>query len=217
MADDARRRVAVAKLGELVTRLASGEEWNACAELVGKLAAWMRPDRPTAQLRLGGGEDKAATSRTKVEERNEAAERLFVLWQRETQRSGKFTPDKRAVVLARLREGYSEVQLSTAIRVAARDPFYQGENDRKRRYDDLVTILRNGSRVDKFLEDAGGHELSPPGEEIDPDEQARITELKEDAEHALRTGDVETYNRIQSLLRADQHDRRGVRGEPPAT
>jgi hypothetical protein len=56
-----------------------------------------------------------------------------------------------AVVAARLREGYSVVDLCDAVSGMMITPFNQGINERDTKYDALELVCRNGAQVNRFL------------------------------------------------------------------
>lgn len=55
-------------------------------------------------------------------------------------------------IRARLNEGYAVADLKTAIDGCHKDPWHQGQNDRNQRYDSLELIVRDSSKVQKFIE-----------------------------------------------------------------
>jgi hypothetical protein len=61
---------------------------------------------------------------------------------------------REAVILARLRDGYTVADLCLAIEGNALSPFHQGENETGMVYDSLTLIFRNGDYVDKFIKQA---------------------------------------------------------------
>jgi len=63
----------------------------------------------------------------------------------------KLTKERRTRIQARLREGYSADDLCAAISAAKLDPFLMGQNDRSTVYDDLVSLLKDGSKVERLL------------------------------------------------------------------
>lgn len=65
-----------------------------------------------------------------------------------TGRTPTFTGDRRAKVVARLKEGFTVEQLCQAVDGFARDPFHLGVNDQRRRYTDLTTTMKGGAKVD---------------------------------------------------------------------
>lgn len=72
-----------------------------------------------------------------------------------TGRKLKLTPGRRRKIAARLKDGFSVDQLVDAMKAAHADPFYRGENDRDRRYDDPETIFKSVEVVEKHLEHGG--------------------------------------------------------------
>lgn len=58
---------------------------------------------------------------------------------------------RRRLIEARMKDGYSTDDLKAAITGCSRSPFHMGQNEQGTRYDGLELILRDGSKVDKFL------------------------------------------------------------------
>lgn len=79
-------------------------------------------------------------------------DRLFQHWQAACGHpTAKLTNDRRGKVQARLKEGYTEAQIRTAIDGAARAAFV---NDDGKRFDDLELICRSGSKLEGFIDRA---------------------------------------------------------------
>lgn len=70
----------------------------------------------------------------------------------------KLTQDRRTKVKARLKDGYTTVDLIAAVRGAARGAYVDG---RGHKWDDLTLICRSGSNVERFIALAG-----PDGDEL---------------------------------------------------
>jgi thymidine phosphorylase len=62
----------------------------------------------------------------------------------------KLTSERVKKITQRLAEGYSVDELVEAVNGVALSAFHMGENDKKQKYDDLTTVLRSGSQVEKF-------------------------------------------------------------------
>jgi hypothetical protein len=77
----------------------------------------------------------------------------------------RLTKDRLKKINERLGEGFDIDDLVAAVRGVALSPFHMGENERKQRYDDIVTVLRDGSQVEKFrdLYFSGPVKNSPKG------------------------------------------------------
>jgi hypothetical protein len=106
-------------------------------------------------------------------------------------------------IKARLIEGYKVEDLCLAIDGCHQSPFHQGENDRGKHYDSLELIVRDGSKVNNFIEiterpdpvisegQRRGHRAAEQWlryhEEKDRQEAAEVRRLgqeeKDDAEH----------------------------------
>lgn len=100
-------------------------------------------------------------------------ERTYALWLRETGRepgTHKLTAGRARVIRARLREGYTERDIATAIRKVARSRFHRGDNDRRQRYDDLTLICRNGERLEGYRDMPSRVPRGADGEERELDE-----------------------------------------------
>jgi hypothetical protein len=66
----------------------------------------------------------------------------------------KFDAKRRRAVEARLREGRAVEDLMRAIDGCAASPFHMGQNDRRRRFNDLELICRDGPHVEQTIEGA---------------------------------------------------------------
>jgi len=117
-----------------------------------------------------------------------SVERLFLLWVREmgkTPSRTRLTPERRRVLRARLRD-YSEETIAQAIKGCALSDFHMGRNERRRRYNDLTLICRNGSKLESFaemVEEPTEQEFGPDGVYREPgnvsDLEAAFTALED--------------------------------------
>lgn len=81
----------------------------------------------------------------------EAEQIVFERWvEVHNKQRAKLTEQRRKKIRARLREGYSLEQILKAIDGVKLSPFHMGKNDSNTVYDDLTTILRDGTQVEKF-------------------------------------------------------------------
>jgi uncharacterized phage protein (TIGR02220 family) len=101
----------------------------------------------------GGGDTPPEPSLT-VHEPSEDIRAVFDHWKTVMGRNGhtRLTDDRRRKIKARLKEGYTVEQLKRVIEAVRADPFYMGQNDRRRPYNDFKTIFRDAQQVDGFLE-----------------------------------------------------------------
>lgn len=100
-----------------------------------------------------GDHNKRAVSRAVSRAETNTSDTVFAAWCAATGRDAsrtKLTRSRLAKISARLAEGYTEEDLVAAVRGVALSPFHMGQNERKQRYDDIVTILRDGPQVEKF-------------------------------------------------------------------
>lgn len=78
--------------------------------------------------------------------------RIFDLWcSAMNHPHAKLDRKRRAKIRDRLKDGYTEDQLKTAIAGCRNSPHHMGQNDRGTVYDDLELICRDASHVDKFI------------------------------------------------------------------
>ena len=95
---------------------------------------------------LGANPGKAA-------ELSPVPDRVFSAWVVATERDPartRLTVQRRKKIETRLREGYSEDELTAAVRGISLSAFHRGDNDAKTRYDDLTVALRDGGQVERF-------------------------------------------------------------------
>lgn len=64
----------------------------------------------------------------------------------------KSTSKEWRLIRARLAEGYTVEDLCRAVDGCHKSPFHQGENDRGAKFDSLELIMRDSSKVQKFIE-----------------------------------------------------------------
>ncbi len=101
------------------------------------------------------------------------ARTVFEHWQQRLgHQDAKFTDDRKAKIVARLREGFTVERLMQAIDGCASSKHNMGENERGRRYDSIDLIFRNAGKVDEFAEMAARR----PGEKP-PDVHARTQRI----------------------------------------
>lgn len=74
---------------------------------------------------------------------------LFTYWQQQCNHpTAKLSPERRRKLEARLKDGYSMIQIRAAIDGAARSPFI---NDAGKRFDDIELVCRTGSKLEDFI------------------------------------------------------------------
>lgn len=92
------------------------------------------------------GSARDSETRAKVRE-------VFECWKVEHRHPRAILDRKRdARVRARLGEGFTPDQLCQAIRNAKKDEFLMGKNDDGKKYDDLESLLKSASKVERLLE-----------------------------------------------------------------
>ncbi len=97
---------------------------------------------------------------------------MFAYWKTATgHHDAKLTPKRRQAIEGRLRQGYAVDVLEAAVDGCKASSFHQGDNDRRKVFDDIELICRNGEHVEQFV----GYLRAPPKQKSladDPDVQA---------------------------------------------
>lgn len=91
----------------------------------------------------------------------DAIQRIFDCWVVVTGRNParcRLNNKRLQKINARANEGYTEEDMTLAIKGVMESSFHRGENETGTKYTDLVTILRDGNQVEKFSElfESGG-------------------------------------------------------------
>ena len=106
------------------------------ADRLRRLAAWIDSGTPA---RKGKGSNF------------DAIKAVFEHWRSAMNRpTAKLTSDRKSVISARLRDGYSVQDCCAAIDALAQSKFHRGENDAGKRYDDLRYALKDGSTLERW-------------------------------------------------------------------
>ncbi len=187
------RAVVVSTLAELIRRTALGDVGPAV------LVVQLRELADTIEGKGKGAEPVAP----KNQEMLEAFGRIFSHWKKATGKSRtRPSKDKREKVYARMRSGFTEAEILKAIDGCVGDEWHA-----ERSKNDLPYICQNDTKIEEFIEKAGGMPDRP--ERVIPDAlQARITALEEKAMDALERGDHETYEATQKqIVRIEREDR----------
>lgn len=161
------------------------------ATLVGKLRALARA--------IEGDELSRCDAAEPIDDSRE--KRVFAHWQsRMGKPNAKFTTGRREKIRARLRDGYTVEQLERAVDACAASDFHMGQNDSGTAYNDLTQILRNGEKLEQFLEQRNDQD---PTHHEDPE----TIRLQREASDAMKRGDTNAYNAANSRLRSHNDDR----------
>jgi hypothetical protein len=92
-----------------------------------------------------GGEPRAPRDPSSVTE-------VFTYWQSVMEKKGaRLTPERERAVCARLKQDYTVDEIKQAVDGCRASPFHMGENDARKRYDDLTLICRNGAKLEDFM------------------------------------------------------------------
>ena len=79
---------------------------------------------------------------------------VFLYWQeRMVKPRAKLDSKREEKIRSRLNDGYSVQDLKDAVDGCRQSAWHQGQNDRKRKYDDIELICRDARRVDEFIEE----------------------------------------------------------------
>lgn len=127
----------------------------------------------------------------------EAWKRVWAYWLRSTGKDrAKPTPERKRVVLARLREGYSETDIKRAI-----DGCLTSDHHVEGGHTDLTLICRNGSKLEAFVEKAGDAPAYSDTVGAEPSaRETQIRKLEDDSMAALSSGDMDLYQSLQGQI-----------------
>jgi hypothetical protein len=116
----------------------------------------------------------------------EQAQRLFDYWKKVMGKpKAQFTEGRRKKISARLKEGYSEDDCAKAIENVSIDPWYSGDNDRNKEYNDIALIFRDGEHLEKY------RDMKPQIKRADGFDGARLwLEIKEEQDGQKRQGKI---------------------------
>ncbi len=120
----------------------------------------------------------------------EVVRRVFEGWREATDHPGaKLTDARRRKATARLREGYTEEQLTTVVTEAWKLDPWPGRVDNN----DLVILLRDGPQVEKFLDLARkARARNGNGSAVDPEEELRRAREHNARQRALQAAATST-------------------------
>jgi len=124
-----------------------------CAPQIGEEGGTQNGEYPSTQ----NGDHNRGTVSKAVSKANtyvgDDHQKVFDAWCVSTGRDSgrtKLTSERVKKISQRLGEGYTVDELVEAVQGVALSSFHMGENDKKQKYDDLTTVLRSGSQVEKF-------------------------------------------------------------------
>lgn len=82
----------------------------------------------------------------------QAVREVFEHWQTVMNHpTAKLGSDRKRIISARLKDGYTVEDLQNAITGCSLSPYHMGQNEQGTRYDGLDLILRNSEKVDSFI------------------------------------------------------------------
>jgi hypothetical protein len=190
-------------MGEITSGVLRGEvDFVHAAERLEKAAKWARE---TALLMVEHGEAKPETeANDPAGPSNAEIHEVFEHWRTVTKRpNATLTNERRQHIRGRLRR-FSVAALKHALTWAAKEPWYQGENDRGQRYDYPENLFRNDSKVEKLLERSGWKapvDASQSDAEATIAREHEIAELRRQARDALDAGEIEKYNALNAEVK----------------
>lgn len=120
--------------------------------------------------------------------------RVFDAWRESTgKKTAKLDPNRRKLIEKGLKL-YDVTDLVDAVRGWRRDPFYSGQNDRAKVYNDLGLLLRNAEKIELFrdlernppAQPSGQGGRHPRGQQIMDAHAERVARLDAEAETARR-------------------------------
>lgn len=148
--------------------------------------------------------DPAGVTQQPVEAPTGVESEIFRYWQQRMGKpNAKLTPDRRAKIRARLKEGYTPAQIKQAIDAVANSPFHRGSNENGQEYVDLTLICRTGSKLEQHIDQGGAPEPLPDNREesAGTEQEARLHRLQREAAKQLAAGETDAYNETQQEIR----------------
>lgn len=79
---------------------------------------------------------------------------IFTYWQKTLGYRSKLDDARRRKIAARLADGFTVLQLKAVVDRTKKDPWRQGENPNRKRYDGIDLIFRNAAKVEEYLSQA---------------------------------------------------------------
>ena len=77
---------------------------------------------------------------------------VFIHWQTVFgKEKSKLSDERKKKIRARLKEGFTVVELKNAINGCFHSDFHRGENEQRKSYDELTLILRDTAHVEQFV------------------------------------------------------------------
>jgi hypothetical protein len=105
--------------------------------------------------------EKELRSKKEEEDISSKVPIIFAHWQAVMDKpNSKLTPDRRARINARIREGYSAEDIMAAIDGCRASSWHMGENPRGTQYNDFDLICRNGSKLEQFMAAKDGNKTA---------------------------------------------------------
>lgn len=89
-------------------------------------------------------------------------ERIFRLWQRAANKPTARLDQKREKLIRKAIVHYGVADTARAVVGWKCSPFYRGQNDRHKVYNDLGLLLRDAAHIERFIELANHPEAGPP-------------------------------------------------------
>jgi hypothetical protein len=125
---------------------------------------------------------------------------IFAYWRTASGKThAKFTPERRAKVRTRLRDGYEAAAIKRAIDFVCSDPWHTGGNPEGKIYTDLELICRNGTKLERYIDEAGTSAATPAP--ANDGKAIAIENMKGEAKRALDRNDHDAYNRAQQAIK----------------
>lgn len=191
------RQELVAVLATLTADAALGVDLSALGKRVRELGRTMAGPAPASEPQAPLPLPSVATAAVGAMADAEKLRLVYDYWRVRTGHHGaKLLPERARHIMARLREGFSVVDLFNAIDGCALSEFHAGVNDRGEKYDWVENIMRNGSTVEKHcarFKESGSRVHS---------ENAEVAKLREALGRAMEAGDVRSSNQLNKQLAA---------------
>ena len=111
------------------------------------------PKQPDSKSDSKSDSKKTKALSSKLDEINVLLLSIFNYWLQIMGKTNhtKFTPQRKAKIKARLKSGYTQHDIETAIYNCANNPFNMGQNEEGKVFDDLTLICRDDTKLEYYM------------------------------------------------------------------
>jgi len=147
-------------------------------------------DNPNYEL-LTKNQELITINQSNSEQSNKSdtrAKEIFEFWcETMNKKRSAFSPKRKKVIEARLKDGYPIDEIKTAITNCSNTPHNMGRNENNKEYNDIELICRSSEKLEQFRDNAGV--TNEPYQQSNQSYADRVHEQAESALKAMEQGD----------------------------